>query len=89
MKGGHISRKNILLDSLLFKIITTPEKEIALLSIPETCADKIIILYHSRLFAGNQGVIKMYLTIGDKFFIPGTLFKIIYKRVSYMSTVQK
>ena len=37
----------VLLDSLLFKMITTPEKETALLAIPEMCADKIITLYHS------------------------------------------
>ena len=42
-----------------------------LLVVLETCADKIITLYHSSLFAGHQGVIKTYLTIGDKFFIPG------------------
>ena len=34
--------KCILLDSLLFKLITTPEKETVLLAIPETCVDKII-----------------------------------------------
>ena len=39
----------ILLDSLLFKLITIPEKETALLTIPEICADKIITLYHSSL----------------------------------------
>ena len=38
--------------------VTTPEKETALLAIPETGADKIITLYHSSLFAGHQGVIK-------------------------------
>ena len=48
----------ILLDSLLFKIITTPEKETVLLAIPEVCADIIITLYHSSLFTGHQGVIK-------------------------------
>ena len=47
-----------LLDSLLFKIITTPEKEMALLAIPDVCTDKIITLYHSSLFTGHQGVIK-------------------------------
>ena len=31
----------ILLDSLLFKITPTPEKETAILTIPEICADKI------------------------------------------------
>ena len=59
-----------LLDSLLFKIVTTLEKETALLAIPEICTDKIITLYHSSLFAGHQGVIKTCLTIKDKFFIP-------------------
>ena len=63
-----ISEKYVLLDSLLFRMY--PEKEITFLAIPETCADKIITLYHKSLFAGHQGVIKMYLTISDKFFIP-------------------
>ena len=60
----------ILLDSLLFKLITVPNKEKALLAIPENCVDKIIELYHSSLFVGHQGVIKTYLTISNKFFIP-------------------
>ena len=38
--------------------------------VPEACIDKIITLYHANLFAGHQGVIKTYLTISDKFFIP-------------------
>ena len=54
----------------MFKLITTPEKETELLVIPQIQAHKIITLYHSSLFAGYQGVIKTYLTIGDKFFIP-------------------
>ena len=60
----------ILLDSLLFKLVTILNKEKALLAIPENCVDKIIELYHSSLFAGHQGVIKTYLTISNKFFIP-------------------
>ena len=32
----------ILLDSLLFKLVMVPDKEKALLAIPEACADKII-----------------------------------------------
>ena len=44
--------------------------ETAILAVPETCIDKIIMLYHSHLFAEHQGVIKTYLTISDKFFIP-------------------
>ena len=52
------AERYILLDSLLFKIITPPEKETALLAIPEVCVDKIITLNHSSLFAGHQDVIK-------------------------------
>ena len=37
------------------------------------CMDKIITLYHKSLFAGHQGVIKTYLTISDKFFIPNLI----------------
>ena len=43
------------------------------LAIPETYTDKIITLYHKSLFAGHQGVIKIYLTISDKFFIPNLI----------------
>ena len=63
-----LSEKYILLDSLLFRI--NPEKETAVLAIPEECVDKIITLYHKCLFAGHQGVIKMYLTISYKFLFP-------------------
>ena len=66
-----LSEKYVLLDSLLFRI--SPEKETAVLAIPETCEDKIITLYHKSLFAGHQGVIKTYLTISDKFFIPNLI----------------
>ena len=64
-----LAEKYILVDSLLFKLITIPEKETALLAIPKTCADKIIKLYPSSLFVGHQCVMKTYLTITDKFFI--------------------
>ena len=40
---------------------------------PEICTDKIITLYHTSLFAGQQSVIKTYLTICNKFFIPGLM----------------
>ena len=68
-----LAEKYILLDSLLFKLKTIPGKETALLAILETCADKIITLYHSNLFAGHQGVIKTCLTISDIFFIPNLM----------------
>ena len=70
-KVEALVEKFILLDSLLSKLVTTPDKETALLAIPKICTDNIITLYHSSLFTGHQGVIKRYLTIGDKFFIPG------------------
>ena len=60
-----------MLDSLLFRIY--PDKGTAVLAIPEACTDKVIILYHKSLFAGHQGVIKTYLTISDKFFIPNLI----------------
>ena len=31
------------------------------------------MLYHFKLCTGHQCGIKMYLTIGDKFFIPGLI----------------
>ena len=72
-KVEALAEKYILLDSLLFKIMVTPEKETAVLAIPEMCADSIITLYNSSLFAGHQGVIKTYLTISDIFFIPNPI----------------
>ena len=63
-----LAEKYILLDSLLFQI--NLEKETAVLAVPEACINKIIILYHSNLFAGHQGVIKTYLTVKDNFFVP-------------------
>ena len=63
----------VLLDCLIFKLVTTPNKETALLAIPEICVDKIVALYHVSLFAGHQGVVKMYLMMKDKFFIPNLM----------------
>ena len=68
---GTLAEIYILLDFLLFKI--TPEKPAVVLAVPETCIDKIITLYHSSLFVGHQGVMKTYLTISHKFFIPNLI----------------
>ena len=68
-----LAEKYIILDSMLFKLTTIPGREAALLAIPKMCADKIITLYHSNLFAGHQGVIKTYLTISDRLFIPNLM----------------
>ena len=68
MQIRDIVREIYIIDSLLF--ILNIEKEKAVLAIPEVCIDQIIALYHSSLFAGHQGVMKTYLTMSDKFFIP-------------------
>ena len=72
-KVETLAESFILLDSLIFKLVTTPDKETAVLAIPEICVDKIIALYHTSLFAGQQGVVKTYLTMKDKFFIPNLM----------------
>ena len=72
-KVETLAERFILLDSLLFKLVTMPEKETALLAVSEVCADKILTLYHTSHLAGHQAVIKMYLTINDKFSIPGLM----------------
>ena len=54
-----LAKKYILLDSLLFKIVSTADNETAVLAILEVCADKVITLHHSSLFAGHQGVIRL------------------------------
>ena len=63
-----LAEKYVMLDSLLFKIFS--DKETAVLAVPEMCTDRITTLYHKSLIVGHQGVLKTYLTISDKFFIP-------------------
>ena len=72
-KVEALTKSFILLDSLLFKLVTIPDKEKALLAISEICADKIIELYYTSLFVGHKGVIKTYLTINNKIFIPNLM----------------
>ena len=72
-KVETLAENFVLLDSLLFKLVTIPDKETALLAIHEICVDKIIALYHASLFAGHQGVVKTYLMMKDKFTIPNLL----------------
>ena len=69
-KVEALAESFILLDSPLCKLVTVPDKGKALLAIPEACVDNIIELYHTSLFAGHRGVIKTFLTISNKFFIP-------------------
>ena len=41
-----LAERYTLLDSSLFKLVTMPEKETALLAISEMCTNKVITLYH-------------------------------------------
>ena len=52
-KVETLAENLVLLDFLLLKLVTTPEKEPALLAIPKICVDKIIALYHASLFTGH------------------------------------
>ena len=72
-KVKTLAESFVLLDSLIFKLVTTPDKEAAALAIPKICIDKIIALYHTSPFTGHQGVVKTYLTMKDKFFIPNLM----------------
>ena len=55
------------------------------------CTDKIITLYHKSLLAGHQGVIKTYLTISDKFFIPNLIHypRSYIKGLSHLPIIKK
>ena len=64
-KGEMLAETYILLDSLLFKLVTTSRKETVLLAIP-IHANKIITLYHFSLFAVHQDVIKTYWSFIEK-----------------------
>ena len=68
-KVETLAENFVLLNSLIFKLVTMPDKEAALLAIHKVCVDKIIALYHASLFAGHQGEVKTYLMMKDKLFI--------------------
>ena len=89
-KDEMLAESFVLLDSLIFKLVTTPDKEAAVLAIPEICIDKIIALYHTSLFAGHQGVVKTYLTMKDKFFYSKSdaLLKIFHKGLLCVPTIK-
>ena len=53
-KVEALAEKYILLDSLFFKITATPDKEMAVLAILETCVDSIVALYHSSLLQDTK-----------------------------------
>ena len=58
LKVETLAESFVLLDSLIFKLVMVPNKEAVVLAIPEVDTDKIIVLYHTSLFAGHQGVVE-------------------------------
>ena len=48
-KDETLAKRFMLLNSLLFNLVTTPEKETTLLAIPAMCTSMITSLYHSCL----------------------------------------
>ena len=88
-KVENLSDRCVLLDSLLFKINPTPGKEKALLAIPEVCVDKIIKLSHASVFAGHQGMTKIYLTISDKFFVPNLMHYLRSENMPHLTISKK
>ena len=88
-KVETLAESFVLLDSLIFKLVMTPDKEAAVLAIPEICIDKSIALYHTSLFAGHQGVVKTYLTMKDKFSIDcSSIYSPIFtSRTWYQDTI--
>ena len=74
MQGFNLITKLCLARSVTIQADhNTGQRKILVSNIPESCVNKIISLYHNSLFAGNQGVIKTYLTMTSKFFIPNLI----------------
>ena len=54
-KVETLAERFIQLDSLLFKLVTMPDKETALLAVQEIGVDKIIMLYHTSFTCRTSG----------------------------------
>ena len=54
-KNETLAESFVLLDSLIFKLVMMPDKEAAVLAIPEICVDKTIALYHTSLLCRSSG----------------------------------
>ena len=66
----------------------TPDKEAAVLAIPEICMDKIIALYHTSICRSSGSSENISYDEGQNFHSKfNALFEIFHKRVSYMPTI--
>ena len=67
------------MDSLFFRLNTTPGKESAVLAMLESYVDRISSSYHSSICGGHQGFMKTYLTIDENFYTrPDSLSQSIF-----------
>ena len=71
-KVETLAERFVLLDSLIFNLVTMLHKEAALLAISEICVDKNCIVSY-EFICRHQGVVKTYLMMKDKFFIPNLM----------------
>ena len=56
------------------------------LAVPESMAARMISLYHDSLLACHQGITRTYITLRQKFYIPGLYDKIYaYTELSNVS----
>ena len=84
-----LAKKYVLLDSLIFKIGKKLRKR-NYYWLFQKHADKIMSLYHLCLFGGHKGVVKTYLTLGDKFFIPGQIYLLrSYRKACYICQLSR
>ena len=89
-KVEMLAENFVLLDSLLFKLVTTSDKEAALLAIPEICVDKNHHIIPCKSFCRSSRCSKnvSYYERQIFHFWFGALSKIPYKRMSYMPASQ-
>ena len=88
-KVETLAESFVLLDLFIFKLVTTTDKEVAVLAIPEVCVDKIIALYHTSLFAGtSESSEDLPHNVRQILYSKSNaLFKIFHKGMSCMSTI--
>ena len=70
IRNETLAERYFLPNSLLLGLNATVGKESTVLTIPESCADRIINLYHSNIFGGHESIIKTYSAINENNFIP-------------------
>ena len=84
------SEMYIVIEDVLFRIRfpskNSPELDL-LLCIPERYIPYLLYYYHDSLLAGHQGVLRMYLTLRERFFVPN-LFHCIRQYVASCSDCQ-